>query len=141
MPIKPLLRRLAVIGRDNEHRIGAERLGFRRQLDRRLGTVGAGSGDNGDLPLGDLDAALDHHCPLGTRQRRRLAGGTASDDAGDAVAYLAFDQRHQTDDIDLAVAKRCDERRDRPVEAQRVHVHGNILQVGNWPRSVAAMAS
>ncbi len=51
MRIEAALRRLVVIGRDDESRIGARLLGILHQPDRLFGVVGAGAGDDRHAPL------------------------------------------------------------------------------------------
>ena len=75
MLVEPLLRRLVVVGRDDEDGIGPGLFGVGDEVDRLEGAVGARSGDDGDPAVRDLDAELDHPLVLVMGQRRRLAGG------------------------------------------------------------------
>ena len=57
--VEPVLRRLVVIGRDHEHRIGAGLLGVPGEIDRLLGRIGAGAGHDRDPAARLIDAPFD----------------------------------------------------------------------------------
>ncbi|MCY1300948.1 hypothetical protein D9M70_505360 [compost metagenome] len=91
-----LLRRLVVIGRDNEDRIGTSLFGMLRELDCFRRVVGAGAGDHRH-PLGRrLDAELDDFLVLVMGKGRRLAGGADRHETMAAFFYLPFHMRDET---------------------------------------------
>jgi len=70
-----LLRRLIVIGRDDQQRIGADLFGMLGKLDGFAGIVRACAGDDRHALVGRFDAQFDDPFMLGMGKRRRFTGG------------------------------------------------------------------
>ena len=117
MLIKAFLRRLVVIGADNQRRIGARLLGLPGQLDRVLGRVRAGSGNDRDpLALGDLDAQADQPLLLVIGESRRFAGRAARHQSVGSLVDLPSHMLLKRAFVQLVVAKRRDQRDERSLE-------------------------
>ena len=117
MLIEPFLRRLVVIGADDQRRIGAGLLGLPRQLDRVLGRVRAGSGnDRNPLPLATSTHSVDQPLLLVIGERRRFAGRAARHQSVRALADLPGHMLLKGGLVQLVVAKRRDQRDERSLE-------------------------
>src|SRR3990172_3391525 len=114
--VAPLLRRLVVVGVDDQGARGARRLGVRRQVDRLGGRVGPGAGDHPDPSAGGLDHDLDDPLVLVVRERRRLAGRPARDEAVGPVGDVEFHELADLRLVHLAVLERGDHRDERTLE-------------------------
>src|SRR6185437_6657359 len=92
MLIEALLRRLVVVGRHHQHRVGAGLLGVAGEFDGLHRVVGARAGDDRHAPARLIDADVDDVAVLGVAQRRALAGGAGRHQAMRAGADLPIDQ-------------------------------------------------
>ena len=126
--VEPFLRRLVVIGRDDQHRVGARLLGVLRQFDRLGGRIRAGAGDHRHPALGLIDAPFHHLLVLVMRQRRALAGGADRHQAVGALADLPVHQVAECLLVERAVFERRDQRGKRSSKA-RLGGHGAVLGV------------
>ena len=72
--VEALLVRLVVIGRHDQHGVGARLLGVAGKVDRLGRVVGAGAGDHRHPALRHLDADFDDALVLVVAQRRAFAG-------------------------------------------------------------------
>ena len=73
MAVEPFLRRLVVIGRDDQHGVRAGLLGVTGQIDRLGGVVRARAGDHRHAAARLVDADVDDATVLFMRQRRAFA--------------------------------------------------------------------
>ena len=108
--IEPFLRRLVVIGRDDEHRVGAGPLGMLGEIDRFLGRIRAGAGHDRHPAARLIDAPFHHLLVLLVGQRRAFAGGADRNQPIGALGDLPIDQVAERFLIDGAVLERGDER-------------------------------
>ena len=117
MLVEALLRRLVVVGRDDEHGVGAGLLGMGDEIDRLEGAVRARAGDDRHAPAGDLDAKLDHPLVLVMGQRRRLAGRAHRHEAMASLGDLPVHVRGESLLVEGAVVREwCHEGGDRSLE-------------------------
>ena len=116
MRVEAALARLVVIGRDDEHGVGARLLGMDGELDRLLGAVGAGAGDDRHAAFGDLDAELDDAVMLLVRKRRRFAGRADRNEAARSLADLPVDEGAEGVLVERAVLHGRDQRGYRALE-------------------------
>ena len=110
MRIEAVLRRLVVIGRDHEHRIGAGLLGVLGEIDRLLGRIGAGAGHDRDAAARLIDAPFHDFLVLVMGQRRAFARGADRDEPVGALGDLPIDQVAERFLVDRTVLERGDER-------------------------------
>ena len=110
MAVVAFLRRLVVIGTDQERAVGADALGEARQADGLAGAVGAGAGHHLDPARRPLADGGDDALVLLMVQGRRLAGGTHGGQAVGALLDVPIDQLEQRREVDLPVAERRDQR-------------------------------
>ena len=118
MTIETFLRRFIVIGIDQHDGVCSVPARLFGQRDGLRGGIGAGPGDD-QRPAGHQFDGLANQLPvLGMRERRRLAGGPAGDDAGDSRGDLPLDQFAIGTVVDAApfVLKRGDDCRINSVE-------------------------
>ena len=110
MAKQPFLRRLVVIGADNQDAIGTcigcvpgKAYSLRR-------AVRPGTGNDRHAASRLFDAQFDHTVMLFMRQRRRFAGCANRHKTMRPVLDLEIDQFSESRLIDLTVAERCDQR-------------------------------
>ena len=106
MPVKPLLARLVVIGRDDEQGIGAGFFRMAGERDRLGGVVGAGAGDHRHAAARRVDAPFHHLLVLVMGQGRAFAGRPDRHEAVGAVLDLPFDMGAEGLLVDGAVLER-----------------------------------
>ncbi len=128
MLIQTFLRRLVVIGRDNENSIGADGLGVMRQLQHFGGVVRARAGDHLDPAGGFFDAALHQVAVFFHAQRRGLARRADRHKAVHTRGDLILDQTLEGGEIDAAVGERRHHRGDHPVKQRLVRPSGHGLE-------------
>ena len=104
-----LLRRLVVPGHDDQRGSGAKLPRDPGTLDRGRGIVGSGANHHGNAAGRLLDRDRDDAGKLVQREGGGLAGGSASDDAGDTARDLRLNEIPQCGLIDRAVAEWSDE--------------------------------
>jgi hypothetical protein len=85
MRVDALLRRLVVVGREQERAVGAGVLRVARQLDRLAGRVRAGAGQDRDATLRGLDDDLDDAAVLEMGEGRGLTGGSEGAESPEAA--------------------------------------------------------
>ena len=103
MAVQAFLRRLRVVRR-HRHHTGTSGLGrLLGELDRHLGVVGAGPGDDLDAVTDGLDRRFEEGDLLDVRQRRRLASRAGDHDSIRAVVGEMFDQSPEGGVVDGAV--------------------------------------
>jgi hypothetical protein len=110
------LRRLVVVGRDQQRAVGAHAPGMARQLDRFARVVRARSGEYLDAPPRGLDGDLHHAHVLRVGESRGLARRAAGSHAVDARRHLELDELAQRRLVELAVAKWRHQRREDSLE-------------------------
>jgi hypothetical protein len=99
---KALLRRLVVIGRDDQDRIGASLFGMLGKLDGFAGVVGAGARHHGNALGCCLDTEFHDTLVFGMRQRWRFACRPDGNEAAAAFLDLPIDMRDESRFIDEA---------------------------------------
>ena len=104
--IEAFLRRLVVVGGDDQSGIGAGLGGPAGQPQGLLGAVRAGAGHYLDPPGGRFDHRRDHPLVLRVRKRGAFAGRAHRTDARRAGLDLELDVPLQRFDVHLAVAER-----------------------------------
>ena len=133
--VQPFLGRLVVIGRHDQHRVGARHLGVLRQLDRLGGRVRAGAGDHRHAAVDLVDAPLHHLLVLVMTERGALAGGADRHQPVGALGDLPVHQVAECLFVERAVLERRDQRGERSTEA-RLGGHGVFLGTtspqGHW---------
>ena len=114
---EPLLRRLVVVGRDEQAGVGAGRPRVARQLDRLGRGVRPGAGDDRYPPAHVAHDLADDDGVLGHRQRRRLPGGADRDDRVGALLDVELDEGGERLVVDGAVVEhRGDQRHHAALE-------------------------
>ena len=103
------LRGLVVVGRDEEHGIGAHALGVLGEADGFNGVVGTGTGNDGHAAFDLIHADADGGFMFGMAHGGGFAGGAAGHDAVDALFYLPFDMGAIGFFVDGAVLERGDQ--------------------------------
>ena len=126
MVVQPFLRRLVVIGADNQHAIGTGSSGIFRQTDGLGRAVRSSAGNHRHAARRLLDANLDAAVMLFMRQGRRFTGRADRHQAMRAVFDLEIDKFPECSRINLAVAERRDQCGIGPVEGRC----GSILRHG-----------
>ncbi len=121
--IEAFLRRLVVIGNDDEGGIGAGFLCVNRIVNRFGGAVRAGSGDHGNAATDFLDAHFDDGLVLVGRQGRAFAGGADGDHSVAPLVDLPVDEFPECLLVHLAMLHGSDESGKRTSER-----HGHILR-------------
>ena len=116
MLIKPFLGRLVVIGRHDQHRVGAGLLGVAGELDRLVRVVRAGAGDHRHAAARLVDADVDGAAVLLVAQRRALAGGADRHQPVRAGRDLPVDQSAERRLVDFPVLEGSDQGRHRSVK-------------------------
>ena len=116
---QPLLRRLVIIGRDEQQRVGPNFAGIARERNFVVGIVCAGSGDHRHASRGVLDREFYHRAVFLIGQRRRLAGRADRDYGVGPAVDLPVDDTAKRLIIDCAVFHRGDYRDSRSGEYQR----------------------
>ena len=114
--VKPLLRRLVVIGRHHENRICAGVLGMLRELDCLGGRVGAGTRHHRNAARCLFHNNFHHTHMFRVAQRRAFAGGAAGHDAVGTFFYVPVHQITQLFLIHILPVKRSDESNNRAFE-------------------------
>ena len=89
--VEAFLGRLVVIGRDDQHCIGADLGGILGELDGLVGRVRSSAGDHGHPALRRYDCQLDDALVLIVIQRRALASRSGRHKSVRAFADLPFD--------------------------------------------------
>ena len=120
-----------VIGRHHQDRIGPHAFGMTGKADRLNGVVGTSTGNHRDTAGGGLHHLLNHDLMLTVGQRGRLACCAHRHQAIRPLADVPFHKFLQCLQIQLAVAKRRDEGRQRTFK----HVHAPLLC---WPAACRA---
>src|SRR6185437_13058400 len=106
------LRRLDVIGRDDELRVCARAFGELRKLERFGERLRAGGGDDGDTALRGFHREGYEFVAFVGCQRAGFAGGAVDEDTVAAAIDLVFDQARVSFEVDFAVLERRNQRRD-----------------------------
>ena len=122
------LRRLVVVGVDEEGGIGAGIFREAGEVEGLVGGVGAGAGDDFHFgAFGGLDGDLDNVVVFFVGEGGGLAGGADGDDAIGAVDGLVFDLFFERGAVELAIeegghqgGKGTTEHGGSPEEASRV---------------------
>ena len=134
----PALRRLGVVRRDDEERVGAELVRPLGEVDGVRRRVGAGARDDRGRVADRLDRRADELEPLLVGQRRALAGRAGDDDSVRAVldeVAREFLERVEVDRPVLA-ERRHDRRQDVSEHARRegysAAVASFVLVHGAW---------
>ena len=107
---EPGLRRLVIIGRNNERGCRACFFGMACEIKRFLRRVRAGSGNDGHATSRRANANFHHAQMLIMAQCRRLARRAARHQPVRASVDLALDQRVQRFFVNPPIAKRCYQR-------------------------------
>jgi len=120
--VEPFLRRLVVVGRDHEQRVGAGFLGVPGEVDRLGRVVGTGAGDHGDTALRLGDRPFHNLLVLVMAERRALAGGADRHQALRALGDLPGDMLAHRRLVGRAVLERRHQRGEGASErAMRSH--------------------
>jgi soluble lytic murein transglycosylase len=117
MQIKPLLRRFVVVGRDDQHPVGAGARGMGGEIDRLARAVGARPGDHRHPLGGRLDDDLDHPLVFVMAEGGRLAGRAHRHQPIGSLGDLPFHETPQRGLVDRAIgAHRRDQSDERSLE-------------------------
>ena len=123
MLIETFLRRLVVIGRDHQGRVGASLLGIAGQGNGFFGGVGAGAGDHRNPAVGGLQAHVDHSPVFVMAEGRRFPGGAARHQAVGSLVDLPVDQAEEGILVDRLVLKRGDQGDQRSRKHAKLPCH------------------
>jgi len=96
MLVESSLRRLVVIRRDNQLRVGADLFGMSGEIDRFLRRVGAGAGNHRDAARGAFDTQLRQSHVLLMAEGRRFTASATDDQTADSPRHLPVDQSPET---------------------------------------------
>ena len=110
MLVKAFLRRLIVIGSDDEDRVGAGAFGMLRKFDRLGGRVGTCAGHDRHPAAGLLDAPFDNFFVFVVGERRAFAGRADRNEPIGAFGNLPIDELAESFLVDCAVLERRHER-------------------------------
>jgi hypothetical protein len=136
-----LLRRLVVVGRDDQRGVGAHGLRVLDEAHGLDGVVGPRPRDHRNAARGGLHDDLDHLLMLVMGQRRAFPGRAHRHEAVRAFGDLPLHQRFQRVEIHGTVGKGRDERGHRTFE----HRFGSFLdwraKTGADPTPVAELPS
>ena len=127
MAVEALLRRLIVIGRDDEKAVGAGAFRETRQFDRFLRIVRTRPGDDGNAALGLADTGRDHFTMLLMRKRGTLPGRADRHKPMRAVDDLPIRQGAESRLVETAVLKRRDKRGEGTLESRLIPHRQNRL--------------
>ena len=116
MLVEAFLRRLVVIGRDDENGVRPAVLGMAAKLDRLRGVVGARARDHRNPAARFVDADVHGAAVLLMGERRAFAGRPDRHQPMRAGRDLPVDQRAEGLLVDLAVLERGHQRRHRSVK-------------------------
>ncbi len=105
---QPALRRLVVIGRDNQRTVRADLFGELHKPDGLDRVVRSGTGNDRHATVGGLHDHLDDALVFLVRQGRRFAGGADGDQPVRAFGDMPFYEGLQRVFVHLAVGKRGD---------------------------------
>ena len=134
MLVKSFLRRLVVIGRDHQHRIGAGLLGVLGEFDRLVRVVGAGARDDRHASARLVDADVDDAAVLGVAQGRALAGGADRHEPVRTRTDLPIDQRAERRLVEFAVLEGRHQRRHRAVKLRALlHSRSSVSRAAAAP--------
>ena len=97
---EPTLRRLVVVGRDDQNAVRARCTGLTRECDGGGGVVRAGADDDRDAAVYLPDGPLDDLGAFGIGQRCALAGRRAEDKRIGAGGDMPFDQLLKGGEVD-----------------------------------------
>src|SRR5262249_14223318 len=102
------------------------------QRERLARRVSAGAGDHRHAPARGLHGRRDHRDVLVDVQRGRFARRPDGDDAVDPVLDLPVDELRKRVEVDVTVAKRCDQRGETTFD--RGLRHGDHILATSGPR-------
>ena len=117
MRLHAALVRLVVVGRNDQHRVGASLFGMHGKIDRLGGVVGAGACNDWHPAARDLDRHLDDVFVLVMAKRRRFAGCADRHQAAAALVDLPFDEIAERLLVESCrIREWRDQRGDRPAK-------------------------
>ena len=112
MLIEPFLRRLVVVGRDDENAVGTGLLGIDRELNGFIRRIRPCAGNHRHALLGGLNRDVDDTLMLFKVECRALARGPDRNQAVSAFGNLPIDKARQGRFINCAISERRKKRRD-----------------------------
>jgi soluble lytic murein transglycosylase len=116
MLIKPFLRRLVIVGCDDEGGISPDLPGIAGQADGLFRRVGPGAGDNRNLSLGNFNRQCDDESVFLMTEGRRLPGGATGNETMRAFIQLPLHEILKGSLIHPAVTERREQRNNGTLE-------------------------